>query len=231
MSAPTLPQPLIKICGVTRMEDVESVAASKANAIGLNFVEGSPRCVSEQQAQELSGLARERKLCIFAIVRNMPADDLRRLLDRIDTDWVQLHGHEQPGILTACDGFGVIKALSWSGRAEEAGMANAWQSALQKANLIGERSRGFLVDAYAPAEGGGTGRRARWDLLWPRPDCLQGLPLLLAGGLNPQNVAQAIQQTRCHGVDTASGVETAPGIKSKAMIEDFAAQASVAFVQ
>lgn len=223
----SLPSPLIKICGLTRTSDVLSVASAGAHAVGINLVPSSPRCVSRDVAIDLCECARNAGLVTFAVVRNMGVSELQDLLAQVDFDWVQLHGEESPALISACGNRGIVKALSWSGREIEAQVAAEWKRHLMKESQ--QRPCAMLVDAYAPNQGGGTGRQARWDLLWPRPDCLDGLPLILAGGLKPDNVASAIRQTRCAGVDTASGVETAPGLKSDALIRQFVQSAQQAF--
>lgn len=96
-------------------------------------------------------------------------------------------------------------------------------------NALSELSA-FLVDAYAPGVGGGTGKVAQWELLNPRPAELQA-PLILAGGLKPENVAAGIEATCCVGVDTASGVESAPGIKCEKLMAAFASNARAAFAR
>ena len=221
--------PLIKVCGITRIADVEAVAKTKANAIGLNFVRQSPRCLDVKTANSLSRCARQHELAIAAVVRNLDEQLLLELLSRIDVDWVQLHGDESPSILTVCGSRPVIKAISWTGRPQEAQQVAAWRASYDASSDKSAGFKAFLVDAYAPQQGGGSGRLARWDLLWPRPPELENVPLILAGGLHSGNVADAIQQTRCSGVDTASGVETAPGVKSAELLFQFAHAASQAF--
>jgi phosphoribosylanthranilate isomerase len=221
--------PLIKVCGITRIADVEAVAKTKANAIGLNFVPESPRCLDVRTANSLSRCARQHDLAIAAVVRNLDEQLLLELLSLIDVDWVQLHGDESPGILTVCGSRPVIKAISWTGRPREEQLVAAWRASYDAGPHVSAGFKAFLVDAYAPQQGGGTGRVAQWDLLWPRPQELDDVPLILAGGLHAGNVAEAIQHTRCLGVDTASGVETSPGVKSAELLLQFAHAASQAF--
>ena len=221
--------PLIKICGITRIADVDAVAKAKATAIGLNFVPGSPRCVDLQTAAALSRRARQHNLAVAAVVRNLEEQPLLELLARIDVDWVQLHGEESPSILSVCGDRPVIKSISWTGRSQELQIAAAWRAAYDAFTGAAGGFKAFLVDAYAPQQGGGTGQPARWDLLWPRPSELDDLPLILAGGLKPENVAEAILRTRCDGVDTASGVESSPGVKSEQSMQPFALQAFEGF--
>lgn len=216
-SCPQVKVPRIKVCGVRHVADLEVLAESGVDSVGLNFVAHSPRYVEPTRAAELVSRAQELGLMCVAVVMNLPASQLAHLLDQVAVDWVQLHGVEQPEIATACGGRPILKVTSWSGRAEESELVQSWQP-LQHTGQLG----GWLVDAYAPAAGGGTGRVARWDLLQPRPKVFGSLPLLLAGGLVPSNVGAAISATRADGVDTASGVELSPGTKSPELVSAFA---------
>lgn len=220
------PRPLfrIKICGVTRLEDIDAIHAAGADAVGINLVPASPRCVTAQTACALAARARALGIYVVIVAMDPSAQELAALAETIRPDAIQLHGHELPALLADSDGhplskMPIVKALSWTGRAEEAALARAWQARATHAPVS------LLVDAYAPGVGGGTGKIARWDLLKPRPSELTGIPLLLAGGLTPVNVAEAIATTDCEGVDTASGVESSPGIKDAQRIEAFVAAA------
>lgn len=210
----------IKICGVTRQEDIDAIHAAGADAVGINLVPGSPRCVTAETARVLAERARGLGLSVVIVAMDPSAEQLAALTEVIRPDAIQLHGHELPALLARPDNhplskLPIVKALSWTGRAEEADLARAWLAHASHAPVS------LLVDAYAPGIGGGTGKVARWDLLQPRPIELAGLPLLLAGGLTPANVAEAIATTDCAGVDTASGVESSPGIKDAERITAF----------
>ena len=226
--------PRIKVCGVTKLEDLEVLAGAGVDSVGFNFVARSPRCIDTARATTLCARAAELGLSRVAVVMDLNAAQLEQLLDSVDVDFVQLHGSELPELLHACRGKDVIKAISWSGREEEVALAAAWNHSWTVNAGDGEATdgasqlRAFLVDAYAPEQGGGTGKVARWDLLVPRPSELDGIPLLLAGGLTGANVAEAIRQTQPDGVDTASGVESSPGIKLPAAVHAFASSAHAA---
>lgn len=232
---PSLPR--IKVCGITRIEDLQVLSDAGVDSVGVNFVARSPRCVDAARAAPFCARAAELGLSRVAVVMDLEPDQLEQLLDAVDVDFVQLHGTESPELLQACRGKGVIKAVSWSGRAEETALAAAWKSSWTESRSRGEdrnkgsQLRAFLVDAYAPEQGGGTGKVARWDLLLPRPPELDGIPLLLAGGLTGENVAEAIKQTMPNGVDTASGVESSPGVKLPAAVQVFASSAHAALQQ
>ncbi len=208
--------PRIKVCGVTLKTDLDFLASAGVDTIGLNFVPHSPRYVTPKQGQELSRHAAELGLRRVAVTMNPTADELEDLLSHVDVDFVQLHGRERPVLSVACRGLPIIKATSWTGRPEEIELVTAWRGKAASGELVA-----WLVDAHAPESGGGTGHIARWDLLQPRPEALQGLPLILAGGLKATNVVQAVQCTLADGVDAASGVELRPGVKSFELVQAF----------
>lgn len=213
--------PRTKVCGVTRRQDLELLASAGVDCVGLNFVPTSPRCVSLALGRELSEAAAGLGLQRAAVVMNMAGQEIVELLRVVPLDFLQLHGEELPSLLDAFDlRVPIVKAISWSGRDKESELAEAWADVPELA--------AFLVDAFAPGVGGGTGKQARWDLLTPRPAPLAAKPLLLAGGLNPGNVAEAIAAISPAGVDTASGVESTAGIKDGQRVREFAANAIAA---
>ena len=218
----------IKICGVKRAADLNWLSDSGADAVGLNFVRTSIRSLKVDPGREMAKHATSLGLKTVAVLMNPNADELRKFAAAVPVDFIQLHGEELPELLKDLPDVAVIKAISWSGRREEKNLARQWleSDVAQRGQL-----RGFLVDAFAPGVGGGTGRTARWDLLTPRPSCFGDLPILLAGGLTPANVAEAILTTHCAGVDTASGVESSPGCKDEALVSDFVDAATDAFAE
>lgn len=216
--------PRIKVCGVTTEDDLRGLATTNVDTVGLNFVPSSPRCLSLEQGLALAGLASELELATVAVVMNLESAELESLCHQLPVDFVQLHGRETPQVSEHCAGLPIVKAISWSGREEERELAAAWGDAA-RAGQLSSKLAAFLVDAYAPVTGGGTGKKARWDLLVPRPEELEGVPLLLAGGIRADNVAEGILQTQPDGVDTASGVELAPGVKDIAACSLFASNA------
>lgn len=214
----------IKICGVTRQQDIASVHASGADAVGINLVPTSPRCVDLPLASQLTQAAQSLGLKVVVVLMNPAREQLMQILRTVAMDMLQLHGGESPELLPADCQLPILKAISWTGRIEEQQLAQQWRTSSLASQLS------FLVDAYAPGIGGGSGKIARWDLLNPRPPQLGGLPLVLAGGLRPDNVAQAIGVTACDAVDTASGVESSPGIKDPVLIQQFVAAAQTAWL-
>lgn len=204
--------PKIKFCGLTRSEDVRAAIECGANAIGLNFYRASPRYVLPETARDLSLAAGRLALRVGVFVNAAPTE-VAAVLAICPLDCIQLHGDETPdwidhaSVIPSLKSILFIKALAWRGIEEDRGKVLAWTQREHP------RLLGLLIDAYDPVQRGGTGKKARWDLLFPRPKELRNTKILLAGGLTPENISQAIYTAKPDGVDVASGIETAPGIK------------------
>lgn len=225
--AKILQLPKIKVCGVTSIEDLGLLQSAGVDSVGINLVRSSKRFVPIELAIELAAHAKTLGLTTVAVVMDPTGDELLQIVRNLALGFVQLHGHEPPTIANFCEGVPVLKAVAWSGLDEQENLVRQWTAACDEnpaQPVHGSRSRlaGFLLDAHAPGVGGGTGQRARWDLVFPRPSCLEGWPVILAGGLTPENVEDAIGQTQVDGVDTASGVELSPGRKSAELVTKFA---------
>jgi phosphoribosylanthranilate isomerase len=221
----------IKFCGFQRSQDVVDAIEAGAEAIGFNFYERSPRYIAPEAAAEFSRLIEERSrghVLRVGVFVNPTIEQLTAILDTCRLDIVQLHGDERPELVIGEKSVPpVIKAITWREQApEDIAIARAWSTLAAQVRLVG-----FLVDAHDPVQRGGTGKTARWDLLYPRPPALEGVRLILAGGLRPENVAEAIKVTRADAVDTASGIETAPGVKNLGKMLAFTEQANRAFDQ
>ena len=143
---------------MTREVDLQLLADCGVHAVGLNFVASSPRFVNSARAAELAQRAHELGLVVYGVTMNLTAREIQSVLDQIDLDAIQLHGTESATLLNACGQTPVVKAVSWSGRAEEQRLAESWRLEFEKAAV----ECAFLVDAYAPVQGGGTGKVARW---------------------------------------------------------------------
>ncbi|SDN51868.1 phosphoribosylanthranilate isomerase [Lutimaribacter pacificus] len=209
----------VKICGLTRPEDVDASATGGAAYIGLNFFPKSPRCVSIETARALA-LRAPAGLAKVALVVDADDATLDRIVAGVPLDMLQLHGRETPervAEIRARHGLPVMKAI---------GIADA--ADLPRIDLYAPVVDQLLIDAKPP-EGailpGGNGLRFDWRLLQGRKYWQK--PWMLAGGLTPGNVAEAVRLTGARQVDVASGVESAPGVKDAALIRDFvvAAQA------
>lgn len=193
-----------KICGITRVEDVLAVARSGADALGLVFYEKSPRYVTVQQAMELAK-AVPPFVAVVALFVNPSEEEVRNVLRYVPLDVLQFHGEESPEF---CEQFGLpyLKAVR-----VRPGM-DLIQCAARYAG-----AQGLLLDAYIEGTHGGTGESFDWGLI---PHDLP-LPVILSGGLNAANVAEAIRQVRPYAVDVSSGVEAAKGIKEVTKVAAF----------
>jgi len=154
---------------------------------------------------------------------NEPPDRVNQIADELKLNWVQLHGNEPPEYLSHLDlRLSILRAYRFE----------SWKQVEEDVAACGEAGRlpsALLIDAKVAGEFGGTGKTADWAALAQRADETFGLPLILAGGLTPYNVAEAIAQVRPQGVDTASGVESSPGAKDTKLIEQFVANSRQAF--
>lgn len=194
----------VKICGITRAEDALTAARAGADAIGLVFYAGSPRAVAVERAQEIVQALPPFVATVGLFVDAAP-EAIQGALKALRLDLLQFHGDETP---EACRAYGrpYIKAIRLRPGDDLAVRARAYGDAAA-----------ILADAYVEGLPGGTGRSLDWTRL------PQGLarPLILAGGLTPANVAEAVAQVRPWAVDVSGGVEAAPGVKDAAKIAAF----------
>lgn len=206
----------VKICGLKTPGDVAAVAAAGAAYAGFNFFPKSPRYVTPETARALA-LEAPEGLCKVALVVDADDATLDGIVGAVPLDMLQLHGHESPARVAeikARYGLPVMKVI---GVAEEADLAP-----LLDYQLVSDQ---ILVDAKAPKGAvlpGGNGLTFDWRLLVGRKWLK---PWMLAGGLTPDNVAEAIRRTGTRQVDVASGVESAPGVKDAGKIAAFVAAA------
>jgi phosphoribosylanthranilate isomerase len=225
-----------KICGITTVDDALLAAEAGADAIGLNFYEKSPRCVTPDRAQEIVARLRERfsaeQVAVYAVCVNASPDEIRHFLDPagrgIIPGWgVQLHGDEPPAAIRAVReivGLPVVRAF----RCRSGDMADV-AGYVTECRAIESVPDAILLDSFAPGSYGGTGHVVDWPAVGSRGEPLFGLPLILAGGLTPENVAEAIATAKPDAVDVASGVESSPGNKDPAKVRAFVAAAKGAF--
>ena len=191
----------VKICGITRVADAEAAVAAGADAIGLVFYARSPRFVDLETARRIS-----QSLPAFvtsvALFLNPEEDQVQQVLDLVPIDLLQFHGTEP---VEFCEAFGRpwIKAIGIEGTDELEQRCQDYVAA-----------RGILLDSHASGAAGGTGKTFNWDRI---PASLKNR-IILAGGLTPDNIAEAIETVRPYAVDLSSGVESAPGIKDAALI-------------
>ncbi|MDO5370420.1 phosphoribosylanthranilate isomerase [Paracoccus sp. (in: a-proteobacteria)] len=203
---------VVKICGITRPDDLSAVAEAGARYAGLVFFPKSPRHLSVEAARALA-LAAPAGVARVGLFVNPDDATLEAVLDRVPLDIIQLHGGETPARVAetkARSGLPVMKAV---GIAAPADLDALWDYGLA-ADLL-------LVDAKASPDAalpGGNGLAFDWRLLAGRRMLK---PWMLAGGLTPANVAEAVRLTGAPMVDVSSGVESAPGIKDRARIRAF----------
>ena len=214
----------IKICGLKSEADAQVAVEAGADAIGLNFYEESCRCIGIEQAAAIAGSLPKEVMTIGVFV-NSPAQQINEIASSVGLDAIQLHGDEPPSILAELSGsHTVLRARRWNGR----GGQEITDDLLACAELGGRSPDAVLLDAAVAGQFGGTGNTLPWDKLKEYPQWLGETPLILAGGLNPANVVEAILAVHPHGVDVASGVESSPGIKDHNKIRDFVQAASSA---
>jgi len=194
----------IKICGITRSEDALVCAQAGVDAIGLVFYPPSPRHVVAAQAAAIAR-ALPPFVTTVGLFVNPAAEQVEAVLNEVHLDVLQFHGDEPPEF---CAGFGVpyLKAIRVKAGVDLVQCAIRYQQA-----------QGLLLDAYVEGTPGGTGQSFDWELI---PAGLP-LPVILSGGLEPANIADAIRRVRPWAVDVSSGVEASKGIKDAAKIAAF----------
>ncbi|BCX89959.1 phosphoribosylanthranilate isomerase [Methylomarinovum tepidoasis] len=194
----------VKICGFTRPDDAIEAARLGVDAVGLVFHPQSPRHVTLERAREIA-LALPAFVTVVGLFVDARPAVIERVLAQVPLGLLQFHGHEPP---EACRRYGrpYIKAVRMAADVD-----------LEREAARYYDSRGLLLDAWHPAAAGGTGERFDWARI---PGDLP-LPVILAGGLAPDNVAAAVRQVRPWAVDVSSGVESAKGIKDPARMAAF----------
>lgn len=214
----------IKICGINTVKDAQLVGLAGADAVGLNFYQNSSRRVDIETADALVATLRATVKRVGLFV-NSSADDINQVAERLQLDYIQLHGDEPAELLSELSERPILRAFRF-------GEAGADEIArFLEACGAGRRPDGILVDALKPGEFGGTGEVADWDAVAGAKPVLGEIPLVLAGGLTPFNVAEAIAKVRPDAVDTASGVEAQPGNKDPMLVRAFVNAAKKAFQQ
>lgn len=195
----------VKICGITREEDALAAAEAGADAIGLVFYAKSSRNITIEQAKRIVAGLPPFVVSVGLFV-NPAAAEVEAVIRQVGLDLLQFHGDESPGF---CQGFSrpYIKALRMKPGVDAAVFATSHPAA-----------RGLLLDAWEQDSYGGTGKTFDWQRIKPLAGASR---IILAGGLSPANVAEAITTVRPWAVDVSSGVEQAPGIKSAERIHSF----------
>jgi phosphoribosylanthranilate isomerase len=196
------PRTIIKICGLTREQDVNSAVAAGADAVGFVFTD-SPRQISIETARQLISHVPVGVLRV-GLFLDQDRSEIRKVLDAVPLDVLQFHGRETEA---ECSGSGLpwLKAVAMESR-----------NSVMQAERDYPGAMGLLLDSHVPGKRGGSGQVFDWSLSRPMEK-----PIWLAGGLNAENVGQAIRIVRPYAVDVSSGVESAPGIKDATRILAF----------
>lgn len=194
----------IKMCGMTRREDIKTAAMLGVDAVGLIFYEPSPRAVTLDKARQLL-TDFPAFMSVVAVFVNPEPEMVRRVLAELPVQCIQFHGDEPPEF---CEQFFIpyIKAIPAVSPDQILQMTKQYRHAAA-----------LLLDTPAKTQRGGSGVTFDWTILPERTD----FPLILAGGLNVQNIHEALTLRSFYGVDVCSGVERAPGVKSDAKMQQF----------
>jgi phosphoribosylanthranilate isomerase len=196
----------VKICGITNPADALAAVAAGADVLGLNFYERSPRHVSMKTAAEIANQLPPFVMRAGVFV-NADEDLVTRAIGECGLSLLQFHGDETPEF---CAQFGLMSMKAFRIRDAES-----------LKELPRFQTDAYLLDAFSPEVRGGTGEKFNWELAVEAQKF--GKPVFLAGGLTPENVADAVRKVRPFGVDVASGVESSPGKKDAAKIRAFIA--------
>jgi phosphoribosylanthranilate isomerase len=210
MTPDPLTNPVIKICGITRLADALHAIEHGAGALGFVFWSQSPRYIAPERAAEII-VSLPPDVDAVGVFVNQTVDGIRAIVATTGISAIQLHGDEPPDYASAL-GWPVLKAVKVD---QAAAAADRWPSGTT-----------LLIDAADPVRRGGTGTTVDWQ---QAAAAARGRRVVLAGGLTPDNVATAIDAVRPFGVDVSSGVEDAPGVKNQDKVARFLASARSAF--
>ncbi|RIK88629.1 MAG: phosphoribosylanthranilate isomerase [Planctomycetota bacterium] len=219
----------VKICGITNVEDALAAVEAGADAIGLNFYERSPRFLATPVLDRITSALAGNAVQKVGVFVNRPSDLIAAAVLAGGLAAIQLHGDETPSDVAAAvqgrwsgshAGVAVIRVRRLDGHGLEAVAED-----LAACRAAGGCPAAVLVDSYRRGAYGGTGTPVPWGELAGYGRWLGDIPLVLAGGLTPDNVAEAIRMVRPAAVDVASGVEAEPGKKDPFMVRDFVAAA------
>lgn len=195
----------VKICGITNPTDALRAASAGADALGFIFVRGTPRYVRPELVKPIV-LSLPPLVVTVGVFVDADPEKVIEIVDFCRLDYAQLHGHESPKVCQRMQGRKLIKAFRI--RTED-----------DVRELDHYRVDAYLLDTSVPGLPGGTGESFDWHIA--RAAGVSGKPIILAGGLNPDNVAEAIHAGRPMAVDVGSGVEARPGKKDKGLLEAF----------
>ena len=218
-----------KVCGITSVADAQLCVNAGIDAIGLNFYDPSPRSISPELANEIAEAVRDQ-IQIVGLFVNHTQQDIQAIHDKVQFDFLQLHGDEDPFFLkqlVAHDSLANVRLIkAFRCKDSDPSFLIDYLAACTTLNVT---LQAILLDAYQPGAYGGTGHRLDWNALNPTTTHFGGIDIILAGGINPENVAEAISTAQPKAVDTASGVESSPGQKDEQLVHAFTSSAQKAF--
>lgn len=203
----------MKVCGITNADDASVAVGAGADAIGLIFVPGTPRCVTVETAKAVARVVSPTVWKVGVFVE-ASINEVNRIAREVSLDVVQLHGDLTPdeAARLAVPFFKVVRVRPTDTR-----------GAIDVEALRAYNARAIVLDTFVEGRAGGTGRTFDWELA--RPVVEAGLSVLLSGGLTPDNVAEAVRRVRPFGVDVSSGVEARPGCKNHDKVRAFISNA------
>ena len=207
----------VKICGITNIEDATVAIDAGADMLGFIFYASSPRYIAPEKVAEIVIATRHSPLAIrfVGVFVNEPIEQVRALMEQTQIDLVQLHGHESAEMVREFSPR-VYKTL------QPADPAHAQLLITNYRVSVDGNSPAFIIDGKPQKLPGGNGARADWEIA---ARIAREFPIFLAGGLNAENVAEAIQAVQPWGVDVSSGVEREPGLKDHAKVREFIGKA------
>lgn len=209
----------VKVCGVRDRKTADALVALNVDAIGLNFYASSPRCIDVETARLISDSLSGRVARVGLFV-NHSISKIEEIAAACPLDYWQLHGDETPAFLAELKQRNPQAKLIRACRVSQSDLSEI-RDYLVECRRLNFNLAACLVDAQAPGVYGGSGQVAPWETLARDYDRATWPPLILAGGLKPENVAQAIAAVEPWGVDVASGVESSPGVKDLRLVEEF----------
>lgn len=201
---------LIKICGITNLDDALAAVAAGADALGFNFYKPSPRYITPQSAREMVDRLPASILAVGVFVNEETPESVRNIASEAGVAALQLHGDESPAYCRELADRFVIKTLAVSTNFDNR-MVHAYET------------QAVMLDTKDNALRGGTGRRFDWSIAQQVTKQVNqlGKKLFLAGGLSPENIAEAIETVRPYAVDACSALENKPGIKDHTRLRAF----------
>ena len=209
----------VKICGLTNIEDALFALDAGADYLGFVFYSKSKRAVDDWQVRQITSVLRERDHCplLVGVFVDEPVEIISEVMESCDLDLAQLNGDEPPSLIA--DPTSPIFSRSYKAIKPNSLPVAQAEAEWYAQSKIPQKAPSLLIDAYHPTLPGGTGRTADWDIA---ARLSAEIPrLMLAGGLNPENVEAAIDQVQPFAVDVAGGVEKFPGKKDHGLIESF----------